>query len=142
MMRPRAPSWQVTLADLALILFVTTLAGLAAGRSRDSAREEDVVIAGAQAIYRRTAELPLNAWLSQQQPDSRMQLTIFARYAAGDRLKIWDEARVLMGEAQAAGYGSRVILEPGSRSETWAVLAYDASPQAAMTQFRPASLAR
>jgi hypothetical protein len=142
MMRRRAPSWQITLADLALILFVTVLAGLAAGRSRDSAREEDTVIAGAQALYRRTPEVSLGQWLGEQQADNRMQLTIFARYAAGERMEMWEEARAMMGEAQQAGYSSRVILEPGTASETYAVLAYDATAQAAMMQLRPASLAR
>lgn len=142
MIRRRAPSWQVILADLALILFLTVLAGFAAVHSRANQREEDAVIAGVQALYRRTPEVSLADWLTQQQVDHRMQLTIFARYAAGERMKVWEDARALMGEAQGAGFTTRVILEPGQVSETYAVLAYDAPVQAATMQLRPASLAR
>lgn len=142
MSRRPAPSWQVILADLALILFLTVLAGFAAVRSRESAREEDIVIAGAQAVYRRTPDVSLADWLAQQQVDHRMQLTIFARYAAGERMQVWENARTLMAEAQGAGFTTRVILEPGQESEAYAVLAYDAPDQAGITQLRPASLAR
>lgn len=121
----KATSWQVILADLALILFLTTLAGFVAVRSQPASREEDAIIAAPQALYRRGGETTLYQWLGQQQADSRLRLTIFARYRVGERLAVWEQARDLMAEAQVAGFSPRVVLEPAGESDIYAALAYD-----------------
>lgn len=114
------------LADLSLILFITTLAGLVAVQDEQRGAQSKEVVGTTQAIYRRTGEASLSQWLERQQGDSRLQLTIFAQYIAEDRSDVWVEAQLLAAQAQASGYSPRVVLEPGEVSDVHAVLAYDA----------------
>lgn len=118
-------TWQVILADLALILFLTTLAGFVAVQEAQTATSEHTIVSEPQAIFRRAPGVSFADWLGLQQPDSRHQLTVFARYAEGDRQAVWEEARAMVVAAQAAGHASRVILEPAGTSDVYAALAYD-----------------
>lgn len=114
--------WQTVLADLSLILFMTTAAALgdapvelppgAAPPARDSlpALTQPIAVwtAGQGAP-------PLDDWLRQSAIDPRLQLTILApQTAASDALAL----------AAAAGRPARLVLEPGE-GPVQALLGYD-----------------
>jgi hypothetical protein len=131
--------WQLILADLALILFLVTLAALAGfGREKrpeptDFARRaKDHAVAPSQALYRPGTGVPtLGEWLNRQVRDPRATLTIFARYAQGDEDRAWRMARRLAGEAKAEGVAVRVIItEAGAETpgDIHASLAFDMPP--------------
>lgn len=132
-------SWQLILADLALILFLLTLSALPAAeaetgrRLADSkARGEDAQgalqpeISPAQALYRPVPEGPsLGEWLAAQAPDPRATLTIFAVHAEGSEAAAWERAQKLAGEARARGARVRTIITVGPADDVYASLAYD-----------------
>ena len=121
--------WQVTLADLSLILFITTAAALTQARKDAADIPAGTVIRSGEAvaIYRGGAQMPeMNGWLLSQPQDPRQQLTIVARYLPGGRVAAAAEAARLAGLAEEAGKNPRVILEPGPAGEVLAFLAFDA----------------
>ena len=135
--------WQTTMADLAMILFMVTAAGIHAQQeqkaqpkpaSSPSARGEPL------AMYRAyEGAPPLREWLAEQAPDRRQYLTIVARYRAGGAAAAAREAVGLAQEAGAAGVSARIVLEPGEGAELLATLAFD-RPDATMARpLQPAS---
>lgn len=129
-MMPRiAGGWQTTLADLALILFIVSVAGLQAGEDK---RAEPVVPAEGQPLgifipSEGAASLP--EWLADQAPDPRQRLTVVARYRAGEAEAAARRALDLASEAAAAGHGARIVLEQSESTGLVASLAYDRGPE-------------
>lgn len=127
--------WQTTIADLALILFMVTAAGLDAQRKQEKADEPTLAAPPAQgealAVYRASADAPpLGEWLAEQAPDGRQHLTIMARYGAGDAANAARAAVELADQAGSAGASARIVLEPGDESAVFATLAFDHPPEA------------
>ena len=128
-------SWQLILADLALILFLVTAAALSAGGGIEEAieaiNEPDQTalpgtLAPAQALYRAGPGLPtLAEWLEQQPRDPRASLTIVAQHIAGEDERAWSDARSMAATANAMGVRARVIIREGEASAIHASLAYD-----------------
>jgi hypothetical protein len=131
-----ALGWQVMLADLALILFMVTAAAMAdapdkpkaaavlpAQKPQDPARSEPL------AVWRDGEGAPdLAAWLAQEQPDPRLQLTITLRYPPAAQAGALARGGALAQAASARGMTPRVILEPSPAAQTLeavAALAYD-----------------
>ncbi len=138
--RRAGAGWQTAMADLALILFAVTAAGIApagqpaalsraaavshpAGGSPLAARGEPV------AVYRAgSGAPPLARWLESQAPDRRQRLTIVARHPPGAAAVAAQAALALARQADGRAGAARIVIEPGGRSEVFAVLAYDAPP--------------
>ncbi|MFO6446366.1 hypothetical protein ACLBKU_04410 [Erythrobacter sp. NE805] len=132
-------SWQLILADLALILFLMTLSALPAAEAESGqrladreAREQDTrstprpQIAAALALYRAVPGGPrLGTWLAAQQPDPRATLTIFATHTPGGEAAAFARAEALAAEARAGGTRVRTIITAGEREDLYASLAYD-----------------
>ncbi len=134
--------WQLILADLALILFLVTLSALPAAEARsgrklaDSAASEKDTrgrtgtrseIAASQALFRAVSGGPsLPEWLASQPRDSRMTLTVFARYRPGGAAAAWVAAQSLADAAAGSGVAVRTIIIAGSDQDIYASLAYDA----------------
>ena len=123
-------SWQLILADLALILFLVTLVALGAKAAREGSASREVSmpqIDQSQALFRPSALGPsLAEWLARQSPDARATLTIFARHSGGDEAAMWERAQALAASARAQGFGVRVMIDEGETSDLYASLAYDA----------------
>jgi len=133
-------SWQLILADLALILFLVTAAALSAGGAVEEAIEAidepdstalpgpalPGALAPAQALYRAGPGLPtLGEWLEQQPRDPRASLTIVAQHVTGEDERAWSDARSMAATASAMGVRARVIIREGEASAIHASLAYD-----------------
>lgn len=119
-------SWVVILADLALILFITVLAGLVVARSNSSPARYDVDVETGQAVFRKIDGGPtLSQWLNNQRVDPRTRLTILGRHAPGDAEVITLQAVELWGDATRHGYDARLVIESGEQSKVLAQLAYD-----------------
>lgn len=129
-MIPRiAGGWQTTMADLALILFIVSVAGLQAGKEAKAkpglpAQGEPLAVYSA-----REGALPLGQWLAEQAPDARQRLTIVARYGPGEAEEAARRALQLADEAGAAGHTPRIVLEQGDGARLVALLAYDRPPE-------------
>ena len=134
------PSWQVILADLALILFLLTLAALPAAeadlgqkladreaRAKEARALINPEIAAAQALFRPVAGGPTMAeWLAAQPHDPRATLTVFVRHQPGDEAAAWATAQTLAGAAQTSGVAVRTIITAGDEADVYASLACDA----------------
>lgn len=134
------PSWQVILADLALILFLLTLAALPAteadigqklahreARAKEARALINPEIAAAQALFRPVAGGPTMAeWLAAQPHDPRATLTVFVRHLPGKDVAAWSTAKALAGDALASGVTVRTIITAGDEADVYASLAYDA----------------
>ncbi len=118
--------WQVTLADLSLILFIVTASALSQGGpspSKPPAPAQRSATAEPLAVWRPGGPA-LGAWLAQQPHDPRQQLTIIAPYAAPAQESALSAAVSLAQEARAAGFAPRVVVEPGQGGPS-VTLAYD-----------------
>jgi hypothetical protein len=108
--------WQYALADLSLILFMVTAAGVSeaapdAAPHAAPARSEPV------AVWQ-TGGPPLAEWLAAQPPDPRQQLTIVAPLGA---------ANAALALAKASKRPARVLLDPAAIGAPFATLAYDSA---------------
>jgi len=128
-------SWQLILADLALILFLVTAAALTAGSPPDEAAKVEgradaapqaQPLAPSQALFRAGPGLPtLAQWLALQPRDPRAALTIIAQYAPGEEAQVWDDARQMAATAAAQNVRARVVIRPAQRNDLYASLAFD-----------------
>ena len=130
----RSPaSWQLILADLALILFLVTSAALTQSGGKtdapveaESPPEAPAKLASAQALYRGSPGLlSFGQWLGEQPLDPRAALTIVAQHRAGEQDRAWNEARSMAATASALGVRSRVIIREGQSYDVYASLAFD-----------------
>jgi hypothetical protein len=138
--------WQTTMADLALILFMVTAAGIHAQdeqkpQPRQAADAPSLSAEGEPLAVYRTGEgaPPLGEWLAEQAPDRRQYLTIVARYRPGNAESAAQKAVVLAREAGAAGVSARIVLEPGEGAELLATLAFDRPDATVARPLQPAS---
>ena len=104
--------WQYALADLSLILFMVTAAGVSeAAPSQAPPRSEPV------AVWRAGGP-SLAEWLAAQPTDPRQQLTIVAPLSAV-------EAALVLAKANPRP--ARVLLDPAATGAPFATLAYDSA---------------
>ncbi|WP_395391881.1 hypothetical protein WBP07_13860 [Novosphingobium sp. BL-8A] len=137
-----AVSWQTSLADLSLILFMITTAAVThrPPAKHQLARQAETpapvqpsagpsVRGEAMAVYIAAPDAPpLARWLSQQPRDPRQQLTITVAYAPGAEAQALETAARMLREAKAGVPdlgGPRIVVEPGARPPR-AELAFDA----------------
>lgn len=113
--------WQTVLADLSLILFMTTAAVVAeppvpaappprVAPSLPALGEPVAVWSGA------SGGPALGEWLAQTAQDPRLRLTILASPA---------QAEAALRLAAGAGRPARVLIEPGAKGPPLATLTYD-----------------
>ena len=128
--------WQTTMADLSLILFIVSVAGLQAGRVSKAAHDEHAPPAQAEplAVYRAgEGAPPLGEWLAEQASDPRQHLTIVATYRPGEAEGAARQAITLARQADGRQQPARIVLEPGETARITASLAYD-QPSAEMAR--------
>lgn len=124
--------WQTVLADLSLILFMTTAAALSAAPEDagppSRAAQPPSPASEPLAIYRPApAAPPLSQWLAEQAPDPRQRLTIVGHYAPGGQAELLGRIAALAAEAGTMAGAMRIVAEPGT-PDLFATLAYDAPP--------------
>lgn len=152
--------WQIVLADLSLILFLTTLAGLSQlDRQPDAGAVLPHEALGAvavppaaprQSLYLvGTETTPFAQWLRLESRDHRAALTIHAQYRPQAETRAWNVALALAREARAQGYEPQMVFVAGDSERVWASFAFEpvgalnaAGDQAFSTRSRPSSLAR
>lgn len=128
-------SWQLVLADLALILFLVTLTALVtsseegiekASREDDEPSPSAPYVAPAQALFRPTPSGPsLAEWVAQQPADPRTTLTIIAQHSRDDEILMWENAQVMAASVAGSPIAVRVIITSGNQSDLYASLAFD-----------------
>lgn len=120
----RINAFHTILADLALILFITT-----ASLTHMSQQTETVQAAHADvslALWRDGKEsVSLPQWLARQGGDARTVLVLLVEYTDASRAAAWAEAQKLEQEARASGRAVRVSLKRGSRDRIEAALSYE-----------------
>jgi len=130
-----ANSWQLILADLALILFLIS-ASVLVSRNATSAKADPQDLSEAnglaQAIWRSGPQMPgdartLRKWLEMQPLDPRARLKIMAVYRRGDERLIWNDAQAMASHAEALGLRSRIVIEAGDETGIEARLVYDSA---------------
>ena len=126
-------SWQVILADLALILFMVTASAL---NDEEEAEAESASLAGNPVAFSQEApasaiwhpgnvDQPLGLWLRQEGTDPRMQASLTIRYRLSDLDEALRQGSMLVQEARQAGHDLRIIAEPAQRTELFVIMAYD-----------------
>jgi hypothetical protein len=128
-------NWQLTLADLAIILFLTSFSALAKQETKARPAHPKPVAAPAAtsialaepvALWRAGEDAPpLAAWLKGQGFDQRMRVNIVASYGAGDRDRMIGAATALSANPSLAHRTVRLILEPAPSSALTVTLTYD-----------------
>ena len=115
--------WQTVLADLSLILFMVTASAVSEARDEPAKPAGGFAMAEPVAVWRPSpAGQTLAQWLSAQQSDPRLRLTLFIHVPVGG------EAAALR-LAGGAAPDARVVIdrEPGPPLE--AILAFDRATQ-------------
>lgn len=129
-------AWLVPFADMALILFVFTAAGMAntAGSGMAGQRETDMDAemhelgeGVASAVFVDSAQAPpLGPWLASHPLARGEQLTILCQYSdATMRSNVAARCETLASEAAAQGQTPRVIVQAGPRRQVIAYFAAD-----------------
>ncbi|RDC59159.1 hypothetical protein HME9302_00344 [Alteripontixanthobacter maritimus] len=140
MSMPGGQNWQVLLADLSLILFLSTATALAGERSGAVAPLKQTIAPPAPhlvsgdpaAVYRASLDAPPFAdWLAMQQRDPRERLTITGSYTPATQEQAWAAAGAMARSAQAQGHASRIVLRPAGHYTVAAVFSFDADPEEA-----------
>ena len=111
--------WQTVLADLSIILFMITASAVSQARDDQAQFSDGFAMADPVAVWRPSPAGPtLAQWLSAQQPDPRMQLTLFVHAPPGGE-------GAAMALSREAAPTARVMIdrEPGPPLE--AILAFD-----------------
>jgi len=131
-----AQGWQVMLADLSLILFLSTAAALETRDPADPVPPSAVTAAGMVqesttpvAVFRAGGETQLADWLQSRGADPREQLTVLARYTDGRQDEAVRTAQALATVASAQGLKARIVIEPGADDEAMALFAFTAEDQ-------------
>jgi hypothetical protein len=133
MIRSSSTRWELLLADLSLILFIVSLAGLATAETHANSQagppspsDND---APSQAIYRNVAGAPqLGEWLDSQMLDPRLTLTIRVEYSGASKAASLARAAAMAGEATRRGLPVHTVLvENAEESAIMAELAFDRS---------------
>jgi hypothetical protein len=124
-------TWQLILADLALILFLVALTALLFDKDEAVAApfalQPTGEIAPSQSLFRPSASGPsLTQWLAQQERDPRATLTIIALVSDPENKEDWSQAQRLASEASKSGMRVRTVILQGRESEIYATLGYDA----------------
>lgn len=122
--------WQTVTADLALILFLITAQASRGGPEAQPQVEPPVATsmidaAGAGlAIYRPGPGTDLGEWLQATLTDDRQGATVVMRYPEGGRDEAFRSGSELLDAIAAQGSAARLLLEPGSRSESMVLVGY------------------
>lgn len=136
-----SPGWQLVLADLSLILFLTTASALPDTNERDGANSA-ALASGANnsdapaSVFVAGIDADFTGWLTAQPRDPREQLTIRVDYTSATQAGTIERVRGLAREASGAGFAPRIILEPApagnlAPSSITASFAFDAGPAGA-----------
>ncbi len=112
--------WQTVLADLSMILFMVTAAGVSQSPPDPSPPAtlppQAPALGEPVALWRGGAGAPaLSEWLARHS-DPRLRLTIVAPAV---------QAEAALALARAAGRPARIVLEPGGEGPPLAALTYD-----------------
>ncbi len=131
-----APSWELLLADLSLILFVATAAALAHAEEVSAQEKGGPSVSGSPVALLRGAgdgedDVLLARWLADYRPDPREQLTLTLHYAPGTFEAVQMRADRLRNLSEDAGQRPRIILEPGDAPALHASFAFDHAPDMA-----------
>lgn len=117
--------WQVMLADLSMILFLVTASTLPGGKPVISAESASSSHGAPGAVFRSGRGQSLTLWLDERVQDPREMLTLTGRYGPGERSLIARDVAIAAAIADRRGVAVRTVLEPGTRSDLVAVLAFD-----------------
>ena len=124
--RSPAGRWQIVIADLSLLLFIVTLAGLQAPQDAEARAQPVPTSSVALAHWRDAPGGPsLRQWLAEGSagPDGRLALTITYRPGALDDALA--AAVRLRREAGAQGDDARIVLRAGHEAAIEARLVQD-----------------
>ncbi|MBV7258905.1 hypothetical protein [Erythrobacter crassostreae] len=122
-------TWQIILADLALILFLLTLLAVpgASANKADDPPAQRAEFAPSQALFRPDTDGPgLDEWLRGQVRDPRATLTIHARYREGDSDAAWANAQALSKQARDLDWPVRLVITQSNSADLYASIGYDA----------------
>lgn len=117
-------SWQIMLADLSLILFITAAAAIS--HNKTSAKLSVPPTVPPVAIFRDDKQDgELEYWLNHYQGDARQKLSLVVTYKAGQLDKATARARAMAKTAQNAGLHPRIVIEEGREEAAEASFSYD-----------------
>ena len=154
-----ATSWQTSLADLSLILFMLMAAALAhrpvppRTEAKTQPARPDPAPPQAPSAQGEPLALyiaapgapPLARWLESQPRDPRQQLTVTLAYGPGAEAKALETAAALVREQGGSLASARIVIEPGPGlgvAPLRAALAFDAPPVEAQSGQSPPMEAR
>lgn len=133
-------SWQLMLADLSIVLFLTTFSALAqshakptpappaaaAARPATPPAPPPPLVAEPVAIWRAGEGPPsLAEWLKTQAIDARMRVNVHAGYAEGRKDAVLAEATSVAADPALAGHAVRLIIEPAASDAVTVTLSFD-----------------
>lgn len=130
-------SWQIMLADLSIILFLTTFSALARVESTQAkatapapaaapAPPSAPLVAEPVAMWRPgPGAPPLDEWLREQAADARMRINIHGAYRPGRRDAVLADAAAVSADPALNGRAVRVILEPATTDTITVTLSFD-----------------
>jgi hypothetical protein len=128
-------NWQIMLADLSIILFLTCFSALAHSKEPETAplsppaavtKAAAPIVAEPIAIWRAGKDAPpLGEWLKTQAADPRLRVNVHGGYRQGRRDAVLIEAAAVTADPSLAGRSVRLILEPAQTNAVMVTLTFD-----------------
>lgn len=124
-------NWQLMLADLSIVLFLTTFSALTQSHGqKPPAKPGITAVAEPVALWRAGSGPPsLGEWLKGQALDARMRVNVHGGYRAGRRDAVLAEATSLAADPALAGRPVRLIIEPADADAVTVTLSFDRTGQ-------------
>ena len=120
--------WQTITADLALILFLITAQAAADPAEHSSPvaseRHPTAESTSALAVHYPARGEDISDWLRETMTDRRQVATISIEYGTGARAGALAEGDRLLGLAETAGVGARLMVVPGAADQTIVAVDY------------------
>lgn len=125
-------SWQTSLADLSLILFLVIAAthredvpDQRSDEAEDAAQASNIALGQPMAVFRPGGDADLARWLAGQGLNEGEVATVIVRHAPGAAAQAAKEAAELAQQIEATGQFARLMVEPSAFPETLVVIAHD-----------------
>ena len=125
-------TWQTSLADLSLILFlvIATAHREDAGEAQDDPSTEqeraiEIALGQPMTVFRPGGDADLARWLKTREFGEGEVVTVIVRHTPGAAAKAAAQAARIDGGIEDAGHLARLMVEPSAFPETLVVIAHD-----------------
>lgn len=141
--QPKLSSWQTVIADLSLILFLTSAFALdndsAATPDQPGSEQAQEDFAGIPLSVWRDGKdsIPFKLWIAEQLPDEAVSPTVTVRYRPGGLANAWRRTGEIREALSSTGMEAHILFMPGRLDSVEIQMRHDLASTDAPADFGP-----